>query len=55
MLVEGEYMGYQVKLCETISDLKAFVREANIKGYEIIAMTTAMCGYNSYYTVLYRS
>nr|DAG32689.1 MAG TPA: hypothetical protein [Caudoviricetes sp.] len=55
MLVEGEYMGYQVKLCETISDLKSFVREANIKGYEIIATTETMRGYNSYYTILFRS
>lgn len=53
--MRGEYMGYQVKLCETISDLKSFVEEANIRGYEIIIMTTAMCGYNSYYAVLYRS
>lgn len=53
--MRGEYMGYQVKLCETISDLKSFVREANIKGYEIIAMTETMRGYNSYYTILFRS
>lgn len=39
----------------TISDLRSFLGEANIRGYEIIAMTEAVYGYVSCYTVLYRS
>ena len=44
----------KVKLCEGINELREFIEEANKKGYEIIAMSEAVKGYFSYYTILYR-
>lgn len=45
----------EVKLCESINELRRFIEEANRKSYEIIAMTEVVRGYTSYYTILYRT
>lgn len=44
----------KVYFCKGINELREFIEEANREIYEIIAMSEAVKGYFSYYTILYR-